>query len=166
MMQKLIIEWLFRLRIKKNNIPVEGFKKIKNIVIIINLDENTTCDLEALIYSFQALGKKVQSIGVTLAEQTPEQNTMKMIIKKDDFTFRGKPKTTEIQQFFNMKFDYVLLIDQSNNYLVNHVAIHCKANCYIGYRSIPENKLLTLQIAPLQENEHEDFLRYIKLIEN
>jgi len=26
--------------------------------------------------------------------------------------------------------------------------------------------LLTLQIAPLQENEHEDFLRYIKLIEN
>ena len=165
MMQKLIIEWLFRLRIKKNNIPVEGFKKIKNIVIIINLDENTTCDLEALIYSFQALGKKVQSIGVTSAEQTPEQNTMKMIMK-DDFTFRGKPKTTEIQQFFNMKFDYVLLIDQSNNYLVNHVAIHCKANCYIGYRSIPENKLLTLQIAPLQENEHEDFLRYIKLIEN
>ena len=165
MMQKLIFEWLFRLRIKKNNIPVEGFKKIKNIVIIINLDENMTCDLEALINSFKALGKKVQSIGVTLAEQTPEQNTMKMIIK-DDFTFRGKPKTTEIQQFFNMKFDYVLIIDRSNNYLVNHVAIHCKANCYIGYKSVPENELLTLQLTALLEKEDEVFLRYIKLIKS
>lgn len=164
-MQKLIIKWLFRLRIKKNNIPVEGFKKIKNIVIIINLDENMTCDLEALIDSFQALGKKVQSIGVTLSEQTPKKNTMKMIIK-DDFTFRGKPKTIEIQQFFNMKFDYVLLIDRSNNYLLNHVAIHCKANCYIGYKSVPENELLTLQLTALLEKEHEVFLRYIKLIES
>ena len=165
MIQKLIIEWLFRLRIKKNSLPVEGFKEIKHIVIIINLDENKTCDLEALIHSFQALGKKVQSIGVTLAGQSAEQATMKMV-RKNDFSFFGKPKTTWIQQFFNMKSDYVLLIDRSNNYLLNHVAIHCKANCYIGYKSIPGNELLTLQIAPLLENEHEDFLRYIKLIEN
>ena len=32
--------------------------------------------------------------------------------------------------------------------------------------SIPQNQLLTLQIAPLLENEHETFFRYIKLIEN
>ena len=97
MIQKLIIEWLFRLRIKKNRLPVEGFKEIKHIVIIINLDENKTCYLEALIHSFQALGKKVQSIGVTLAGQSAKQATMKMV-RKNDFSFFGKPKTTWIQQ--------------------------------------------------------------------
>ena len=163
--QKLIIELLFKFRIKKHSVQVEGFNTIKNIVIIINLDEKKTCDLEALIHSFKALGKNVECIGVTLIGKYFMKKGMK-IVRNTDFSFFGKPKTTWIQQFFNMKSDYALLIDRSNNYLLNHVAIHCKANCYIGYRSIPENELLTLQIAPLQENEHEDFLRYIKLIEN
>ena len=165
MFQKLIIEWLFRLRIKKNGMPVKGFKEIKNIVIIINLDENKTCDLEALIHSFKTLGKKVQSIGVTLAGQSSEQDTTK-VVRKNDFSFFGKPRTLWIQEFFNKKSDYAILIDRSNNYLLNHLAIHCKANCYIGYKSVPENELLTLQVAPLLENEHEVFLRYIKLIES
>ena len=81
-------------------------------------------------------------------------------------TFFGTPKNPWIQEFFSNKSDYAILIDRSNNYLINHLAIHCKANCYIGYKSIPQNQLLTLQIAPLLENEHETFLRYIKLIEN
>ena len=165
MIQKLIIEWIFRRRIKKNIIQVEGFKKIKKIVIIINLDEKKTCELEALIHSFKALGKSVQSIGVTLADKPPKQS-MPTIIRKNDFSFFGKPKTSWIQKLFNKKCDYVILIDRSNNYLLNHVAIHCRANCYIGYKSIPENELLTLQIEPLFENEHEVFLRYIKLIES
>ena len=58
MLKKLIFEWLFKLRIKKNNVQVEGFKEIKTIVIIINLDENKTCDLEALTHSFEKLAKK------------------------------------------------------------------------------------------------------------
>ena len=163
--QKLIIELLFKFRIKKHSVQVEGFNTIKNIVIIINLDEKKTCDLEALIHSFKALGKNVECIGVTLIGKYFMKKGMK-IVRNTDFSFFGKPKTTWIQQFFNMKSDYALLIDRSNNYLLNHVAIHCKANCYIGYKSIPENELLTLQIAPLLENEHEDFLRYIKLIES
>ena len=163
--QKLIIEWLSKVRIKKHSVQVKGFNKIKNIVIIINLDEKKTCDLEALIHSFEVLGKNVECIGVTLIGKYFVKKGMK-IVRNTDFSFFGRPKTTWIQQFFNMKSDYALLIDRSSNYLLNHVAIHCKANCYIGYKSIPGNELLTLQVAPLLKNEHEDFLRYIKLIES
>ncbi|MAJ50588.1 MAG: hypothetical protein CMB82_03105 [Flammeovirgaceae bacterium] len=162
MLQKLIFKWLFRLKIKKNRIQVEGFKDIKNIVIINNLDEKKTCDLEALTYSFQKLGKKVESIGVSLSSRSNEDTK---VVSKKDFSFFGKSKTPWIREFLNKKPDYVILIDRSNNYLINHLAIQCEANCYIGYKSIPQNELLTLQIAPLLENEQEVFLRYIKLIE-
>ena len=165
MLKKLIFEWLFKLRIKKNNVQVEGFKEIKTIVIIINLDENKTCDLEALTHSFEKLGKSVQSIGVSPSGRSHKDNKIK-VATKSDFTFFGTPKNPWVQEFFSNKSDYAILIDRSNNYLINHLAIHCKANCYIGYKSIPQNQLLTLQIAPLLENEHETFLRYIKLIEN
>ena len=165
MLKKLIFEWLFKLRIKKNNVQVEGFKEIKTIVIIINLDENKTCDLEALTHSFEKLGKKVQSIGVSPSGRSHKDNKIKVATKKD-FTFFGTPKNPLVQGFFSNKSDYAILIDRSNNYIINHLAIHCNANCYIGYKSIPQNQLLTLQIAPLFENEHETFLRYIKLIEN
>ena len=162
--QKLIIELLFKFRIKKHSVQVEGFNTIKNIVIIINLDEKKTCDLDALIHSFEVLGKNVECIGVTLIGKYFMKKGMK-IVRNTDFSFFGKPKTAWIQQFFNMKTDYALLIDRSSNYLLNHVAIHCKANCYIGYKSAPENELLTLQLTALLEKEDEVFLRYIKLIE-
>ena len=164
MFQKLILKWLFSLKIKKNRVQVEGFKDIKNIVIINNLDEKKTCDLEALIHSFEKLGKKVESIDVSSSKQSTKDSTAR-VVTKNDFSFFGKSKTPWIREFLNKKPDYVILIDRSNNYLINHLAIQCEANCYIGYKSIPQNELLTLQIAPLLENEQEVFLRYIKLIE-
>jgi len=90
--QKLIIEWLSKVRIKKHSVQVEGFNKIKNIVIIINLDEKKTCDLEALIHSFEVLGKNVECIGVTLIGKYFVKKGMK-IVRNADFSFFGKPKT-------------------------------------------------------------------------
>ena len=165
MFQQLIIEALSKVQIKKHSAQVEGFNKIKNIVIIINLDEKQTCDLEALIHSFEVLDKNVECIGVTLIGKYLVKKGMR-IVRNTDFSFFGKPKTPWIMEFLNIKSDYALVIDRSNNYLVKHLAIQSQANCYIGYKSLPENELLTLQIAPLNENEHEVFMRYIKLIES
>ena len=165
MIQRLFILMITFLREIPDPVKIKNFKDINVIGIIINLEQQNIAGLSELIKNFEQLGKKVHTIGIDSTDQRISQESdIQTIITKKDLSVFANPHSEEIKELLTKGFEYIIILDTSNNYLVNYFAVKCNANCYIGYFYRPENKILTMQIAPRFGLEHIDFVHYIQLI--
>ncbi len=162
MIKKKILNYLSKKSVSSPN-SKPSYNRSRKTAIVFSEDQ----DNEALIELTEGLiadGKEIHTL--MMVDNPPKDaNYPHPHLSEKDISLTGKISPERLQSFFSIKFDLLLVLNETQSTLTRFVISKSNAPLRAGYLSDDHsNSSLNLMIKPNDKSHHSELLAYLRKI--
>ena len=172
LLKKFFIERKTKRAVKKSTVSRENisFRNSKSIGIIYSWEGKRKAEIiNDFAKELEIAGKKVQ----ILCFSRVDLRVIPVLVdffRESDFSYFGKIKSNKLNDFINLRFDFLYHLDTSQNVYIENVMAHSKARCRVSRADHTKKDLYDFMIQTKGnvgiETLCNEILRYSKALIN
>ncbi len=162
MIKKKILNYLSRKPISEAG-EKPSYNRSRKTAIVFSEEQNN----EALIELTQGLISDGKEIHTLMMVENPSKDASypHPHLSEKDISLTGKVSSERLQDFFNTRFDLLLVLNETQSSLTRFVISKSNAPLRAGYLSEDHSdSLLNLMIKPNDKSHHAELLAYLRKI--
>ena len=158
MLKEFIYNWKIKQALKKTSErKTVSFEKAKSIGMLFD-DEANYEKTKNFIKSLIADGKSVTTLIKSKEKEPPTHNHY----TEKECKWNGSTSSEAITHFFNKKFDYLFLLNETPHFLTEYILAKSQSNCKVGIYNEKKEPFFELMFANEKKEPIDKFYKTVK----